>query len=327
MTTPIVIDLIAIGAVLAVLAGIALPLSRAIRIRNAFLFEPGSPADFEWKPSAMPADFRQECAPASPEFVSAVDRLGIAALPNDWSKALALAAHLAEHARDRGPIRADLHTMYRMILEGYGYCSDFTKVYLALCHAAGLSARQWGFSFDGFGGHGHAVIEVFDHQRDRWVFLDVYNNFHALDSQTREPLSALQVRDSVLGVRPEPLIQQNGPGRPGWEIEEERRDYYRRGANDWYLWWGNAVFSQDKHPVVRGARLVSGRLAPIAGTFVGQLPRIRVLRTRENAPIVERLVALKRRVIWLVIALVLLALFAALVVNVGFGTAVAEAGA
>jgi hypothetical protein len=77
---------------------------------------------------------------------------------------------------------------------------------------------------------------------------------------------------------------------------------------------------------VRGARLVSGRLAPIAGTFVGQLPRIRVLRTRENAPIVERLVALKRRVIWLVIVLVLLALFAALVVSVGFGRAVAVAG-
>jgi hypothetical protein len=30
----------------------------------------------------------------------------------------------------------------------------FVKVYLALAHAAGITARQWAFSFDGFGGHG-----------------------------------------------------------------------------------------------------------------------------------------------------------------------------
>jgi len=322
MTTPIALNLVAIGAVLAVLAASTLPLSRAIRVRNAFLLEPGSPGDFDWKPVTMPADFRQEHGPASPEFASAVDRLGIAALPTDWSKALALAAHLVEHARDRGPIRADLHRMYRMIREGYGYCADFTKVYLALSHAAGLTARQWGFSFDGFGWHGHAVIEVFDRDRDAWVFLDVYNNFHALDPESREPLSALQVRDSALGVRPEAVIRPNGPGRPGWALDEKRRDYYRRGANDWYLWWGNAVFSQDRHPLVRCARRLSGRLAPPAATLAGLLPRIRVLPTRENAPEVERLLRLRRRVKWLVVAL--LALLAALAANVAFGAAIAE---
>ncbi len=45
--------------------------------------------------------------------------------------------------------------------------------------------RQWGFSFDGFGGHGHTVVEVYDRQRGKWLLLDVFNNFHAVDASQR----------------------------------------------------------------------------------------------------------------------------------------------
>ena len=53
-----------------------------------------------------------------------------------------------------------------------------------LAGAAGLTAREWGFSFDGFGGHGHALVEVYDRGLSKWVFLDVYNNIQALDAAT-----------------------------------------------------------------------------------------------------------------------------------------------
>ena len=77
---------------------------------------------------------------------------------DDWKAALALANHLVEHAGDRGAVQDDPLTTYRKIRQGYGYCADFVKVYLALAHAGGLSARQWAFSFDEFGGHGHTVV-------------------------------------------------------------------------------------------------------------------------------------------------------------------------
>jgi hypothetical protein len=301
----IAVNVVSIAGLLAVLLTHVLPLSRAVKLRNAFLLEPSSPADFEWSPPAFPADFQQERCSPSLEFARAVERLGVPALASDWAKALALAGHLAEHARDRGPIQADLHRTYRGILEGYGYCADFTKVYLALAHAAGLAARQWAFSFDGFGGHGHAVVEVFDRQRGKWLFLDVFNNFHAVDTVTSEPLGALEFRDSLLGRRPPARMRPNGPGRPGYVEETKARDYYLRGTGEWYLWWGNAVFSQDRHPAVR---LFAGQLAPVAAALGGLLPRIRVLPTVDNGAKVERLWALRRRVVWLTVALAVLAL-------------------
>ena len=180
---------------------------------------------------------------------------------------------------------------------GEGYCSDYTAVYLGLALAAGVTAREWAFSFDGFGGHGHALIEIFDRQRNKWLFLDVYNNVHAVDAASGEPLSALEFRDFALGRRAAPIIRRNGPGRVAYWNEDKLIEYDRRGAAEWYLWWGNSVFTYDAHPLVSVAARVSRSLEQLVAIAVGVHPHIKVLTTSENAPQLERMVRLRWRLL------------------------------
>jgi len=34
---------------------------------------------------------------------------------------------------------------------------------------------------------GHAIVEVFDRQLGKWIFLDVFNNAQAIDNVSRSP--------------------------------------------------------------------------------------------------------------------------------------------
>lgn len=136
-------------------------------------------------------------------------------------------------------------------------------------------------------------IEVFDRQHDKWVFLDVYNNVHAVDGASGEPLSALEFRDFALGRRPATIIHPNGPGRLGYSIEGKLVEYYRRGAGEWYLWWGDSVFTYDAHPAVRAAGRVSRVLEQLVAITVGVHPRIKVLTTTENVTQLERMERLR----------------------------------
>lgn len=284
------------------------PFAQSVRWRNALLWQPSTPGDFDWTPAQVPAGFKLERRTAPLWLRRIVNALQLDGLP-DWDKARALASHLTECARDRGAIQSDLRTTYERIRAGYGHCADFARVYLALAHAAGLFARQWAFTHNGFGGNGHVVVEVYDRQRDKWVFLDVHNNFHAVDPVSREPLDALQFRDSVLGGR-QALVRRTGAGRPGFEHEHKLWAYYRRGAAEWYLIWGNAVYSYERPLLVRWAT----RLHPAAGHLLAYLhgvqPAIRVLVTDANRKAVESLALMRRdlrRLLWLGMALPLVA--------------------
>jgi hypothetical protein len=53
-------------------------------------------------------------------------------------------------------------------------CASFT----GLAIAAGIPVRAWAFSFDGFGGHGHVWVEIWNRQLERWQLLDVFNNYY-----------------------------------------------------------------------------------------------------------------------------------------------------
>lgn len=289
----IALNLAALVLVAGWVASHAYPSTEAVRLRNALLIGPGVAADFAWTPSGIPPDFKAERREPPPTFTAAARAAVAGGAKGDWNKALALAGALTRNARDLGPIQSDLVTTYRAIVEeGRGYCADFVDVYLALAHAAGMTARQWGFSFDGFGGHGHAVVEIFDRQRGRWLLLDVYNNVHAVDAASGEPLSALEFRDFVQGRRGAAIIRPNGPGRPGFPIERKLLDYYSKGANEWYLWWGNNVVTYDAHPAVRAAGSVSRALEQLAAIAAGVHPRIKVLGTPDNAPQLERMARL-----------------------------------
>ncbi len=288
---------------LALVAGyvlsLATPVSEAVRLRNALLFAEAPRQAFEWTPDHVPADFLVEHRPVDARLQAALERSGALEVSGDWERALALAGFLAGKAKGRGNIDADLYTVIDRIFEGYGACSDFTQSYQALAHAAGLFVREWGFSFDGYGGHGHTLIEVYDRQRGKWLMLDVFNNFHAVRAATGEPLGALEFRDavrSVTGIR-DLAIRKNGPGRPGFAYEAELWDYYYRGTPQWFLWWGNAQQSYDDHPLVRAATPVSIHVRQLAGILAGVQPSMHVVASPENVGARAHMRALKWRLL------------------------------
>ena len=248
MTAGLAVNLIALGVLTALLLWWARRPTEAVRLRNAMRLQPSRDEDFTWTPPHFPPGFAVERRAPDTEFREIVTALGIDAIPGDWNKALTLAGHLTERAEDKGAVQADPLTTYRAIRDGHGYCADFVKVFLVLAHAAGLVARQWGFSFDGFGGHGHAVVEVFDRDRGRWLLLDVFNNFHVVDAASGEPLSALEYRDALLVHRGAALMRRNGPGRPGYVLEHKAVGVLAAGIDQWYLVWGNAVARTTRIP-------------------------------------------------------------------------------
>src|SRR5205823_1509952 len=158
----------------------------------------GREEDFAWTPAAPPPDYQIERRRPPQEIELALDQAGVTQLAGDWAKACAIVTMLVSHGRHERAIRADLATTYRGIVDGGGYCADYVRVFLAAASAAGLFCRQWAFSFDGFGGHGHTFAEVFDRQRGDWSFLDVHNNIYAVLAGTSVPLSALELREALL---------------------------------------------------------------------------------------------------------------------------------
>jgi hypothetical protein len=274
------------------------PASEATRLRNALLIHAGSAADFQWTPQAVPAGFLVEHLPASPRYRQVIDSLGIDHLPTDWDKALGLADHLTRNARNGGPIQSTLDEAYEQIVRnGKGYCADFTQVYLGLAHAAHVFAREWGFSVDGFGGSGHAFIEVFDRQRGRWIWLDVFNNVHAVDVRTGEPVSALALRKFLSGDGGELSIRPNGPGRLGYKDTSKLIEYYRRGANEWYLWWGNAVFAYEQNMLVRAGQHLLPAIGQMSAIALGLHPRILVVADQSNDAQLRNMLALRIRLL------------------------------
>ena len=276
------------------LATFALPVSRAVRVRNAFLLRAGRHEDFAWTPAATPPDYRVERARAPAFIIAALSESGISQAGADWPRALALVTMLARHGQREGALQADLETTLRGIESGTGYCVDYVRVYLAAAHAAGLFCRQWAFSFDGFGGHGHTFVEVFDRDHGRWAFVDVHNNVYAVLRGSEEPLGALALRSALVNAPGSLEFRRAGPGRLGYPHADKLLDYYRRGARQWYLWWGNDVITREQLGVARVLGRVSGRLAYRVASAIGRKPRLVALVTPENRQEVAQMVSLRR---------------------------------
>ena len=276
----------------------ATPSSEAVRLRNALLFDGVfAAADFRWQPADAPDYFVQDSPDEAPEFATELAALAIPADASDETRMLAIAAHLTSLSGRGGAAMSSLRGTYEIIRQGGGYCSDFTAVYLAMAREAGLFAREWAFSFDGFGGRGHAFVEVFDRDRGAWVFMDVYNNFRVTDAESGHALSALDFREHLLGERERMIrVEPVGPGRFGFRNDEAALMYYRAGANQWYLWAGNAVLRYDRHPLVQ-AFSVSRSLEQLAALTAGVHPRMRVVASAENQAMVENMRALHVKLI------------------------------
>lgn len=279
-----------------------------VRMRNALLVVDGPSSDFDWTPATRPAGYEIDSVPPDALFAGAVRRLQLDALPDDWARAVAISEHLLTSSKTLvgEAIQADLDTTYRRIVErGEGYCADFVRVFSAIAITAGIPVRSWAFSFDGFGGHGHVVPEIWNRQLGRWQMVDVFNNYAMVDMNGR-PLSALEFRRALLDksttVQLLPLVAS---ARPGYIHEEKAWAYYRNGAPQWYLWWGSQAFAYDSAWNVRTFEGVSRLLAQVGAIVQGVHPRIRVLATAQNAP---QVAALQRLRVHLLIVAGLIAL-------------------
>jgi len=218
----------------------------------------------------------------------------------DLAKARAIASHLLIHVKDLGPIQeVDVEDTYQEIIsQGRGYCADVVDAFLGLALAAGLQVRVWAFSFDGFGGYGHIVAEVFSRDTQRWVMLDVFNN---VMPATRADLEPLSVRDFLHVFRAdesEVLFVPIGPGRVGFPIDEKLRNYYRRGIDQWYLWGGNNVVSRGHGNVlIASAGEVSQIASELLSIATGHYPGIFPLYTPSNLSHIERMFSLRTRLL------------------------------
>jgi hypothetical protein len=293
-------------ALLAAAGGLAqhfFPSSEAVRVRNAFLFEGKLPANFDWRPPAVPAGFRQQFGPAPAPFRA------LAAAAGPGSSVLQRATFMINRlnpGRRRGqPIMGSTTESLRVISEtGMGYCSDYTQVMNGLAWAAGIPVREWGVSFDGFGGRGHGFNEFYAPALRKWVMVDPFNGFWARDTRSGMPLSAIEFRDRLR--LPEPLqameLVRIAPPPAGFLHERTIVAYYRQGVDQFYLWWGNNVFDYDAHPAVRVGSTVSRSLEQLAAIFAGVHPRIRVLPTPTNATMLSELERTRERVLTLAAA-------------------------
>lgn len=279
--------------------------TEAVRVRNAFLVE-GEPlpaAAFSWTPDQPPSGFRTESRAAPALIRQGVDEALRGAPPSDWARALRLTEHLVRGAKDGGGIQAELGETYEQIVRnGRGYCADFTEVFLAMAHEAGIAARQWAFAFDGFGGYGHVLVEIFDRADRRWKMIDVFNNIYAVDAASGRVLNALEFRDFIVGQRQGVEIRKAGAGRLGMPVEAKLLEYYRRGADQWYMWWANDVVTYNALPDLAAARRFGNTAEKVAATVLGLHPTIRILRTATNADEVAALDGLRQRVVLIVVA-------------------------
>lgn len=291
------LDLLLLVVVVAWVVAHAIPSSEAVRLRNAILLAGELPADqFNWTPDEYPKNYLLETHPLPDELATALRGLNLSSLPDNWSRATAIAQHLQSRlGKEKGPIFGDLKTTYQKITgEGAGYCGDFAMTFSALANAAGIPNRTWAFSFDGFGGHGHIFNEVWDNASKRWRAIDTFNNYVFLDSSTNTPLSALEFRAAMSRERPAPIIAVLNPNiRPGYKIHEKAVEYYQRGVNEWYQPWGNNVVTIDEHFLVKMLSSISGRFASPASILAGVQPPIFVVEAPESRAAFENLSALK----------------------------------
>ena len=285
-----------------------------VRMRNALVLIDETGHGFDWTPNSMPPDFVLERGPADPVFVEAAGRLGLAHMDSDWDRVTAISRHLLSNPHLVGtPIQSDLRGTYRHILDdGTGYCGDFTRVFMAFAIASGIPVRAWSFSFDGFGGHGHIWPEIWNRQLKRWQLVDIFNNFY-FEGQDGVPVSALGFRQAMLNAPKSIHRALLYPGaRPGYEFEEKMWAWYRRGLPEWYMLWGNNVFSYDK--AVRSLHLgsFSRSIEQLVLIAQGVYPPVSLMVTEANRDQVKALWRLRTHLYvaaWLACLAALVALF------------------
>jgi len=267
-----------------------------VLLRNAVIAEVEPEGAHEWTPDSIPSDYLAEALP-TPEPLArfAKEASGGTTPVDDFETAVSLARALSQNRkRDRGPIQDDTVTaLERITVDGAGYCADYTQVYGALGRAAGLSVREWGMSFDGYGGDGHAFNEVWDRTRGKWLFIDSFNSFFVTDSDG-QPLSATEFRRALLdGTTSQLQVVLINPAKFGFKSPARAIEYYRRGAPRFFLVWGNNVLTYDASPAVKAFSGVSRSAEQVVGIVLGLQPKLVISRDFADPEGVRELLRLR----------------------------------
>lgn len=262
-----------------------------VKLRNAMVFNVISEQEASWTPDNMPADFRAEQAPV-PAWLPGINVNG----EKDLAYMLAQTAVLQpQHRRKGNAIQAGVeHTINTIAQQHSGYCADYTKVINVLAYAAGVPVREWAISFDGFGGHGHAFNEVWDQTLQQWIMLDVFNGFYAIDRTTAQPLSVLAFRHYLQHQPQQIKLVQLAGSAFGFKHEQAAIDYYRRGANQFALWWANNELSYEQHPALRATTHISTHLEQLLAIMLGEFPQLKAISQPDNQQLIAQMLNLKR---------------------------------
>lgn len=280
----------------------------AVRLRDSLLAHIGTPADFAWTPATVPPTFLRNTGPPPEVLTRAASQVVTAS--DGWSRGLQIAMHLGDVPGREAPIQKPTAETYRiMFSEGGGYCSDFTQVFVGLALAAGVPVREWGLAFDGFGGNGHAVVEVFDEVRGKWLMIDPFNSFYPADAATGEPLSMLEFRERLRSPRPLETIRivRISPKVTEFPVDEKLAAYFRRGIDQFYLWWGTNLFSYEQDPLVAAAARVSRTAEQAVAMLRGVHPAIMILPTGTNQELIRAERQQRQRTLAYLVALAVLA--------------------
>lgn len=288
---------IAVALALVRLAALMLPRGGVVRARNAFLLKRGAGIRFDWTPMNVPHDFPVAKRVAPAVIVRAMRDAGIDRIEGDRTRAFAIVGCLLRNANTGGGIRADLATTFRGIQAGRGYCADFVRVYMVAAACVNLFCRRWAFSFDGFGGHGHTFVEVYDGAHARWTFIDVFNNVYAVKRGEQRPLDALELRAQLIRDPGAVQFVQASSGRLGYPHHEKLVDYYERGGREWCIWWGNDESDREYDVLARILRRFSGRLAYRLITGMLTAPHLIALEDGNDEAALARVATLRREIV------------------------------
>lgn len=278
------------------------------RFRYALITELDG-VDFE----AAPPDGRESQTNVPREFSDAVSRMDLAG-DDGFDDAKQIAFDLSRgHRRGPGLGARSVKTLQQIYAGAVGgVCSDYTQVFLGLCRAAGVAAREWGLCA-AFESHvlGHAFAEVYSRRHGKWIFLDPFYSVYAVRRDGSSPLAVTEIVDLVsAGAAGEVAIEIiDDEGKPGVKRDNYLQRYFNPG-HAFFLLTHNDVFRQD--PFLRWTGIVPLPILHMVMLLSGNYQRFHVYTNGRNRDAMKgRIGELKS---WLVRCVILpatiLALFA-----------------
>lgn len=262
-----------------------------VRLRNAMVFNVISIEQSQWPGDNYPTNFRQESAP----LPAAISKVIITPQANAQPLATMLqqAAVLnLDQRRLGGAIQADISTTLAQIQQQRGYCADYTEVINVFGHALNIPVREWALAFDGFGGHGHAINEIWDQHTQRWLMLDVFNGFYPVDQQ-QQPMSVLEFKQQLIVDRTQINLIRLSDKAFGFKDDAQALDYYYNGRHQFYLWWANDNISYDRQPLIKLAATLSPHLEQMVAILIGQFPQLMAIAEPDNLHMINTMQRLK----------------------------------